>query len=209
MDDLKLNLGCGRTILSGWVNIDNSPSVVLNKFPFANDILFRLRVLSREQVENRWPKNIIWRDVSRKVPYPDGVVDKVYSSHFLEHIERERGENVLRETFRVLKQGGIFRLVVPDLVFHVQRYIKKISESGFAGREPHDVFLFNVYGAYLESKRFGAWHRYMYDWPTLQVLLNEIGFSRVIRQPYQKSLDPELACLDSRPEDSLHIDAVK
>ena len=209
MDELKLNLGCGRTTLPGWVNIDNSPSVILSKIPLAKYILFKLRVLSREQFENQWPKNIVWCDVSRKIPYPHGVADKVYSSHFLEHVEKEKGEDVLRETFRVLKKGGIFRLVVPDLVFHAQRYLKKISGSDVPGREPHDELLFNIYGAYLESKRFGAWHRYMYDWPTLKFLLNEIGFSRVIRQPYQKSLDSELARLDSRPEDSLHIDAVK
>ena len=209
MDDLKLNLGCGRTILSGWVNIDNSPSVVLAKVPFIRYILFKLKIISPEQFENQWSKDIVWCDVSRKIPYPDSVVDRVYSSHFLEHIEKEKGETVLRETFRILKKGGIFRLVVPDLVFHAQRYLKKISGVESIGREPHDELLFNIYGAFLEAKRFGAWHRYMYDWPTLQFLLNQVGFSRVVRQPYQKSLDPELARLDSRPEDSLHIDAVK
>lgn len=171
--------------------------------------MFNLGVLSREHLENEWPNDIVWHDVSKRIPYDDGTVDKIYSSHLIEHIEKHRGEAVLREAFRVLKKNGIFRLVVPDLVFHAQRYLKKISESDSLGREPHDEFLFNIYGGYLEKKRFGAWHRYMYDWPTLRVLLQEIGFSRIVRQSYQKSLDSELASLDSRPEDSLHIDAVK
>lgn len=209
MGELKLNLGCGRAVLPGWINIDNSPSVVLSKIPFAKQLLFKLRILSLEQLENQWPKDIVWADVSRKIPYPDGRVDKVYSSHFLEHIEKEKGEAVLREVFRVLRKGGLFRLVVPDLAFHAQRYLKKISESDSVGREPHDEFLFNIYGAYLESQRFGARHRYMYDWPTLRMVLEKAGFSRVLLQPYRKSLDPELASLDNRPEDSLHIDAVK
>jgi len=49
----------------------------------------------------------------------------------------------------------------------------------------------------------------MYDWPTLQLVLSEIGFSRVLRQGFQLGLDAELYSLDNRPEESLHIDAIK
>lgn len=105
--------------------------------------------------------------------------------------------------------GGILRLVVPDLAFHARRYLQHLSEDESVGREPHDEFLRNIYGAYLQRKRYGASHRYMYDWPTLRTVLHETGFGEVIHQKYQVSLDPELSLLDNRPEDSLHVDAVK
>jgi SAM-dependent methyltransferase len=42
---------------------------------------------------------------------PDGVIDEVYSSHFLEHIEDL--DAILAEVCRVLRSGGRFEVVVP------------------------------------------------------------------------------------------------
>jgi hypothetical protein len=41
------------------------------------------------------------------------------------------------------------------------------------------------------------------------VLLGEIGFRQVLRRKFRESADPELAKLDNRPEDSLHVECVK
>jgi SAM-dependent methyltransferase len=42
---------------------------------------------------------------------PDGVVDEIYSSHFLEHVDDLDG--VLAEMCRVLRRGGRLEIVVP------------------------------------------------------------------------------------------------
>jgi hypothetical protein len=76
-------------------------------------------------------------------------------------------------------------------------------------RAAHDDFLESVYGAYLSNKRFGALHCYMYDYPTLVHILKSIGFKTVRRCGYREGADAELAALDSRPEDSLHLDVSK
>jgi predicted SAM-dependent methyltransferase len=209
MAELKLNIGCGRNASPGWVNIDNSPSVLLAKSPSLRFLLFHIGLISREKYQNVWPKEIIWKDVSKKIQYPDNSIAKIYSSHFLEHLSKAGGERFIFESFRVLRKDGILRLVVPDLLFHARRYIAGVSSTNCNGRLPHDEFLHNIYGAYLEKKRFGANHRYMYDWHTLNKLLKKAGFNRIIPQEYRTSLDSELSMLDNRPEDSLHIDAVK
>ena len=46
----------------------------------------------------------------------------------------------------------------------------------------------------------------MYDWPTLAIILPELGFKEVRRAAFQQSVDAELALLDNRPEDSLFVD---
>ena len=195
--------------MEGWVNIDNSPTLLISKWPLLKEILFRTHLISQQAYETKWPKNIVQRNVTKGLNYSDNSVDKIYSSHFLEHLDRKHGEFVIRECFRVLGKRGIFRLVVPDLVFHARRYLEKVVKNDLVGREPHDEFLWNLYGAHLERRRSGASHRYMYDWPTLYCLLKEIGFDQVIHQSYRTSLDSEMEKLDNRPEDSLHIDAVK
>ena len=126
-------------------------------------------------------------------------------------MDADVGGQLLRECHRVLKPGGILRAVVPDLVFHVRRYLDLVEKDQKCGREPHDEFLNSLYGAFLDikKKRYGLHHRYMYDFPTLNAILREIGFSDIIRQDYQKSLDEEMAHFDARPGESLHVDAVR
>ena len=48
-------------------------------------------------------------------PIADATAELVYSSHFLEHIPRDQVASFLQECWRILKPGGLLRLVVPDL----------------------------------------------------------------------------------------------
>jgi ubiquinone/menaquinone biosynthesis C-methylase UbiE len=43
--------------------------------------------------------------------FPDAAVDEVFSEHFMEHLDNPR--DILIEAARVLRQGGIFRAVIP------------------------------------------------------------------------------------------------
>jgi len=50
----------------------------------------------------------------KSLPFDDNTFDLVYSSHFFEHIPRSRSQSFLAECYRVLKPGGVLRLVLPD-----------------------------------------------------------------------------------------------
>ncbi len=76
-------------------------------------------------------------------------------------------------------------------------------------RDAHDIFLNSVYGAYLNKRRFGAEHCYMYDLPTLVAVLKAVGFQNIQRCEFQNGVDQELASYDSRPNDSLHLEVRK
>lgn len=82
-----LNIGCGRRYHRDWVNLD-------------------LESIDAE---------IIPHDVTRGVPFEQSQFDAVYHSHILEHLKPEQGKELINECFRVLKPGGILRIVVPDL----------------------------------------------------------------------------------------------
>ncbi len=204
---IRINLGCGPATLPGFDNIDNSPSVFLARHPALKKLLFQIGLLPRKHYETKWPTDILWQDASRRLRYADGSVDRIYSSHFLEHLPRETGRKVLRECRRVLKQDGIFRLVVPDLVFHTQRYLDETRDlvaHDKTDRAIHDRFLNTVHGGYLDRRRSA--HFYMYDWPTLRLILAETGFRNVRRCEFQQSADPELARVDNRPDESLYVE---
>ena len=195
-------------MLPSWINLDNSPSIILARLPLLENILYRTGFITPEQHKTHW-RGTLYQDVTRGLPFSSGSIEKIYSSHMLEHLGRKQGERVLSECHRVLKKGGVFRIVVPDLAYYAKCYLQKISGPNGVGREAHDEFLWIVYGAYLKKGRPGANHRYMYDWPTLRIVLKQTGFDEVTLQQYQQGKDAEMCSLDNRAEDSLHIEAVK
>lgn len=103
---LKLNVGCGKVKLPGWVNIDIEPSA---------DFVI---------------------DVRKGLPFEDYSLDFIYNEHFLEHLTFEEGEKVLREFYKCLKKGGVVRIAMPDLDWVIQQYNKDFKyQDWFPGPE--------------------------------------------------------------------------
>lgn len=98
-----LNIACGDYFIlsSSWENIDFAPK----------------------------SKAIRQADVLKGLPYKDGTFDLVYSSHFVEHISRKDILNFLIECRRILKPGGLIRLVLPNFENIAREYIKNIDRG--------------------------------------------------------------------------------
>ena len=94
-----LNFGCGATFHPDWTNLDASPV----------------------------SPGVIAHDVRRGFPYSESAFDAVYGSHVLEHLEPEAAMRLLRECFRILKPGGIVRIVVPDLEVIARLYLQSLE----------------------------------------------------------------------------------
>jgi len=85
-DDLYLNLGCGRRVLAGFVNVD--------KYSDGAEIL---------------------KADMYSLPFKDDEVSGIFSAHSLEHLPIRRAYLALRDWHRVLKPGGTIVLSMPDL----------------------------------------------------------------------------------------------
>src|SRR5450631_1077887 len=109
---LRINLGSGFQAVSGWVCIDRSPSVLLSRVPLVKRALRRMGILSEAHM-TAWDPAIQRHDI-RSLPYADGSVDAIYSSHALEHIYLGEARQVLADSARVLRPGGMIRLALPD-----------------------------------------------------------------------------------------------
>lgn len=57
------------------------------------------------------------------LPYENYEVDKIYSSHALEHISKHDIHRTLREWRRVLKPDGELELLIPDLEWCVKHWL--------------------------------------------------------------------------------------
>lgn len=110
---LLVNVGCGTVAHTAWRNFDVVPQL----------------------------EHVQALDVRRGLPLAEGVADATYSSHVLEHLTASEAQPFLAEMRRVLKPGGVIRLVVPDLEVICRNYLLQLDElrsgvatSGFAYR---------------------------------------------------------------------------
>src|SRR5215467_954787 len=120
---LYVQYGCGLSCPAGWVNFDASPTLRLQ----------RLAVIGRlfGKAAPRFPEGIRYGDILNGLPVADGTADGVYASHVLEHLSLADCAAALRNTFRLLRPGGIFRLVIPDLEARARKYLER-----FEGGDP-------------------------------------------------------------------------
>ncbi|MEO1527119.1 MAG: methyltransferase domain-containing protein, partial [Planctomycetota bacterium] len=96
-----LNVGCGKCIHSAWTNID--------------------LVASTPEVQAH--------DLRRGLPFDHETFDGVYHSHVLEHLTPDRAEALLVECHRVLREGGVLRVVVPDLEGIAAGYLQTLHNA--------------------------------------------------------------------------------
>lgn len=143
---LKLNLGCNTRIREGYINIDR------DSYPGVN----------------------IVADVFSLPMYEDGSVDEAYASNILEHISHTKTVTVLKEWRRILKDGGILKISVPDFDRAIEIY------------RTHGLKPWVVNFLYGDQGYEGADHRVCFNEEYLTRVLKEAGFtdiSRVERLP--------------------------
>lgn len=98
---LLANFGCGKTFHPAWDNFD---------------------FVSRE-------REVRQIDLLSPLPFADETYEMVYCSHVLEHLPRGQVEVVLAEFRRILRTGGILRIVVPDLEAMVREYLCQLDAT--------------------------------------------------------------------------------
>lgn len=178
---MKLQLGCGPIHLPGWINIDIEPS-------HAPDVAMDYLRLSDR--------------------YEEGAASLVFSCHSIEHLEFPNGViRALAQIFRVLRPGGVVRIVVPDLFLVAQKYV--------LGQDLKDIYGgTHYYWRDTPATRFlyfmREWsHTVVFDYALLSMMLRDAGFVNVRQMPFGKSEIPELNGLDRFQSESLIIQSEK
>ena len=103
-----LNIGAGDHFnVSGWTRLDYNDDAALigERIKRLCDVNFDL--LSGEPL-----------------PFDDATFDGIYTSHTIEHLHNEDVERIIKDCFRILKPGGVLRVVCPSINTYFDAYDK-------------------------------------------------------------------------------------
>lgn len=168
----------GLTAPSDWINFDASPTLRLQRLPIVG------RFVSRGRAQ--FPRNVLYGDVTKGLPIKSGSCRAVFASHVLEHLSLADCIAALGESFRILRRGGILRVVVPDLQQICSDYLEdhrtlrvdashRFMRASYLGveRRPSGV------KSLIEIAFGNSKHLWMWDAVSLGAAIKEAGFSSV------------------------------
>ncbi len=217
---IKINLGCGLQCPPGWINIDNSMGVKLASRPLLKGLVYLFIPAKWNLLPNvQWPANTRWMDMTRPFPFGDNSVDVIYSSHTFEHLTYEQGRFAFGECVRILKPGGIIRIVVPDFEQLVNAYIANRASSPMqaALKFHRDSGFFEIpvpdklSGMITFFFRRKNNHSFLYDEAALRKQFADAGLAAAERKQYGQSRIAGAAEIDieSRFRNAICLEALK
>lgn len=183
--DARVNVACGPQVLPGFVNLDLHPAT---------------------------PEVMAW-DSRRGLPLADGSARGIRVEQFVEHLEpREELPVFLRDCHRVLRTGGVLRIIVPD----AERYLHAYCRGDLAGFR--ELAVPDPFPEDLPTRMdvinhvFHQWHehRWAYDFETLAHRVGHAGFTTIEKSAFRCSRDPALGTdREVHAPYSLYVEALK
>ncbi len=181
-----LNVASSTYAIKDFVNLDNHVFLPISKLPRPLTGILPRKYQSYIEAyrDARTVGPLLKHDCRKPIGLPDGVVDHILCSHFLEHVYPDETDSILRDFFRVLKRGSTLHVIVPDIEVQVAEYVKRRHE-GDKGAADHFVKetllttenrgsgkyrLLEALGA------FGLQHRWMYDQASIRAKVEKAGF---------------------------------
>lgn len=185
-NDLYVQYGCGWSAPEHWKNFDASPTLCFERVPLIGKLYTKNK--------SRFPENVGYGNIVQGLPIPPESCTAVYCSHVLEHLSLEDFRKALQNTYRILKSGGRFRLVLPDLEYSIKKYINDMSPKAALvfmketslGQKDRRRSLFGFIASWLGNSR----HLWMWDFKSIKHELKDAGFIEIRKALFGDSTEP-------------------
>ena len=125
---------------------------------------------------SKHPHIYIYHDIEKPFALVDNIVDRIHSEDCFEYIEESKYPQILKELYRILKPGSLFRLAVPDYMNPKDRFC---LEKGYDERNKFHISLttFKLLKPYLDNLPFTVY--YLHYWKDKDTFIqNEIDYSK-------------------------------
>lgn len=206
--DCYVQYGCGLVAPEGWLNFDVSPTLRLQRLALVGGF-FRARLAPR------FPDAVRLGDIRTGLPVAPGSVSGAYCSHVLEHLSLEDCRRALRNTFTMLRPGGRFRFVMPDLRWYAEAYVRDKGPRGAPtfmretnlGHEQRPRGM----GGMLRTWLGNATHLWMWDYESMAAELAGAGLTQIRRAVFGDCVDQRFNAVEeiSRWKDQLGVECIR
>ena len=120
-EDIYVQFGAGNEAVARCKNFYVSPRLSLQRLPligrvFCGGCIFESVVLHGDLVKG--------------LLLSPNTVKELFASHVLEHLSYDDALTALKNSSKMLKPGGFFRMIVPNFKFYVDDYRTKLSSDG-------------------------------------------------------------------------------
>ncbi len=211
MQKKYVQYGCGLSAPKEWINFDVSPTLKIQKTPVIGALL-------KQRLSVSFPSNVLYGDIVKGLPIEANSCDGLYCSHTLEHLSLNDFRKALVNSYSLLKTGGIFRCIVPDIEFLARRYINDLDRGnltasinfidgtlmGFKER-PRGIknFMISFFG--------NSHHLWMWDKHSLSEELEKVGFKEIRVCVFDDSEDDMFKFVEDkgRFENAVALECVK
>lgn len=184
MSLIRLNLGCGETVIDGWINVDYALGARIRRLPIMGWIVSKLHLF-----DVSWDNRVLIHDLKKRFPFSDQSVDVIYCSHMFGCFSKTERSFFLSECHRILKMEGVIRVIQPDLKAFVATYMSgRISAEDFLERlcvilpKPEGLLKRVTVGV------FSYPYMCVYDEATLAAVLLQAGFSVQSKQAFESDI---------------------
>lgn len=197
-NNLYVQYGCGLSCPDQWINFDASPTLRLQKIPLLGSVI-------RSVSSTKFPTRIKYGDIVKGINIKDNSCAGLYCSHILEHLSYNDLMVSLKNSYKMLKPGGTFRMVLPDMERYCRDYISALDsgqpdacntlmdETLLGVKQRNRGFLQFIKGYMGNSK-----HLWMWDYSSLSNALAEVGFTRIRRCEFNDSADKKFELVEAK-----------
>ena len=190
------------------MNVDGSWNARLAKIPFLRKTLGFFHLVPRELLRIPWDPRVFICDVRKPLPFPNNSAQVIYASHLLDCLYLSETKRLLKECFRVLKPGGVLRVVVEDIRPILQEYLNGQPSASLSGEltrlrpadrlmarllcrnpePPRGGFLYELYRRVADFQT----RKWAYDADSLKSHLKKTGFGDVSQRKFLDSRIPKI-----------------
>lgn len=148
-----LNLGCGYNYHPDWTNVDFIQT----------------------------GENVVQFDLTKGIPFEENLFDVVYHSHLLEHFPKRFAPVFIKECYRVLKPGGVIRVVVPDLEQIAKLYLENLQmalKGDESAKVRYEWILLELFDQMVRNVSGGEMYEFwrQYPLPCEDFIYQRVGF---------------------------------
>lgn len=151
----------------------------------------------------------------------DQCIEGIFCEHTFEHLTYENNKMLFKECYRILKPGGIIRIILPDVSLFINNYthnniewFKRWEETMFTTsidpKRAKRKLQTPIEAISFITQEYG--HRSAWDFEALKIYLENAGFSKITKKSFREGEDEKLLIdsdLNSRRLVSIYVEAKK